>query len=254
MTSARRAEELLERGYTVFEGLYTDEEVSRMREPIARRYEALGSPPTFARPPLEPAPGVEISIVGLIFHKLGAHAPELAPLVLRAEVAEAARAVLGENTFLEYTAAVVNHGERPFFPWHAHMGGVDNAEFRKGGLFPRYEASDRVTGLIYLDDLTDDVGALLVHPRRISDETRPPHEPTQPHWPGQVELPCRRGTVVLLEQCTWHAARPKRSPGLRAFIAFYLTSARAAPPSWVDDSFRAHAAAAPVLASLLPAR
>ncbi|MCZ7679082.1 MAG: hypothetical protein M5U28_10135 [Sandaracinaceae bacterium] len=254
MTSARRAEELLERGYTVFEGLYTDEEVSRMREPIARRYEALGSPPTFARPPLEPAPGVEISIVGLILHKLGAHAPELAPLVLRAEVAEAARAVLGEGVFLEYTAAVVNHGEEAVLPVARAHGRRRQRRVPQGrplpalrGLGPRHRAHlprrshrrRRGAARAPAAHLRRDEAAARAHAAALA---------------GAGGAPCRRGTVVLLEQCTWHAARPKRSPGLRAFIAFYLTSARAAPPSWVDDSFRAHAAGAPVLASLLPAR
>jgi hypothetical protein len=252
MTIDDRARALRERGYTVFDGLYADPEIEALRVPIVRCYEAIGAPATFARPPVEPAPKVEVSVVGLIFHELGRHVPQLAPHLFHPAILDTARAVLGDDVFLEYTAAVVNRDERPFFPWHAHMGGVDNVVYRKRGLFPRYAEPERITGLIYLDDLTAENGTLLVSPRRIEDPTEPPHPPTQEDWPDQVELACRRGTVVLLDQSTWHAARPMRREGLRTFIAFYLTSARAAPTSWIDRSFVPQSVDAPLLASILP--
>jgi hypothetical protein len=254
--SARGADEpakqLHERGFIAFEGSYSEEEVSFFREQIARRYDTLGRLTTFARPPLLPAPDVEISVVGLIFHKLGNHFPEFAPLLLKPEVVEAARAALGRDMHLEYACAVVCNDARPFFPWHAHVGGVDNVVYRKQGIFPTFERSERLTSLLYLDDLTDEAGTLLVYPRRIDEPTRPPYDPRRENWEGQVELSCTRGTLVLLEQCTWHAARSKRSPGLRAFIACYFTSCRAPKTSWVDTSFRAWAAEGSPLASILP--
>jgi hypothetical protein len=252
MKPADHAKMLRERGYAVLEGLYDAREVETLRTPITQRYREIGAPPTFARPPVEPASRVEVSVVGLVFHELGRHLPELAPRLFHPTVIETARAVLGEDAFLEYAAAVVNRDERPFFPWHAHMGGVDNVVYRKGGVFPRYAEPERITGLIYLDDLTEETGTLLVAPRAMDDPTAPPHDPNQEDWPEQVELACRRGTVVLLDQSTWHAARPMRRKGLRSFIAFYLTSPRAAPTSWVDRSFTPHCADAPLLASLLP--
>jgi hypothetical protein len=56
----------------------------------------------------------------------------------------------------------------------------------------------------------------------------------------------------MLEQCTWHAARAKRSPGLRTYLALYFTSSRAEKTSWTDDSLRPLAADSPLIASILP--
>jgi hypothetical protein len=106
--------------------------------------------------------------------------------------------------------------------------------------------------LVYLHDLTPESGTLLAYPRRIQDSTLPPYDPTLEHWSGQIELACARGTVVLMDQCTWHAARPKRSKGLRAFLACYFTSRDATKTSWVDDSLRPFAAEGSLLASVLP--
>jgi hypothetical protein len=244
--------EILERGFTVFERVFSPREVAVLREPIERRYEALGRPATFARPPLEPAPDVEISIVGLVFHKLGAHFPELAVHLLKPEIVRTVRGLLGDDMHLEYTSAVVCNDERPFFPWHMHVGGVDNVVYRKGRLFPDFERSERVTMLLYLDDLTPEAGTLLAYPRGIRDSTLPPHDPKLEHWDGEVELACESGTVVLMEQSTWHAAQPKRSRGLRAFIACYFTSSVATKTSWVDESLRPFAPKGSLLADVLP--
>lgn len=246
------ARALVEVGYAVVPSAFSDVDVDHIRARLVARYEELGRPPTHARPPLEPAPGVEVSPVGLVYHQLGHHFPDLGPKILAPGVVEAVRATLGDDMHLEYTSAILCHDARPFFPWHAHVGGVDNVTYRKQAIFPSFTAPERVTALLYLDDLTDEQGTLLVHPRRIDAPTEPPFDPSVEDWPGAVELGCRRGDVVLLEQCTWHAARPKRSIGVRAFVACYFTSARAPETTWRDDSFRAIADTAPLLRSVLP--
>ncbi|MEM7155589.1 MAG: phytanoyl-CoA dioxygenase family protein [Myxococcota bacterium] len=245
------AAEIRERGYAVFEDACRPDAVDFIRERITTRYTEIGSPITFARPPLEPAPDVEVSVVGLVFHQLGKHCGELAGHLLDPEVVASARAVLGDDMFLEYTAAIVNHGDRPFFPWHMHVGGVDNLVYRKKGLFPTFTRSERLTMLLYLDDLTPENGELLVYPRRLEDPTRPPFDPNDEHWEGQVELSCRRGTVVLAEQNTWHAARPKRSAGLRSFVACYFTASHAEAPSWRDESWKPYVGDSELLRSLV---
>lgn len=245
------AAELRERGYAVFEDACSPADVRRIRDALATRYAELGSPPTFARPPAEPGPDVEVSVVGLIFHQLGKHCGELAPYLLDPEVVATTRALLGDDMHLEYTAAIVNNGSRPFFPWHMHVGGVDNVVYRKQGLFPTFTRSERVTMLLYLDDLTPRSGELLVYPRRLEDPTRPPFDPNDEHWEGQVELACRSGTVVLLEQNTWHAARGKQTPGLRAFVACYFTASYATPTSWRDESWQPFAHQSELLRSLV---
>lgn len=245
------AAELRERGYAVFEDACSPAAVERIRGSLVTRYAELGSPCTFARPPVQPGADVEISVVGLVFHRLGKHCGELAAHLWSPEVVASARALLGDDMHLEYTAGIVNNGSRPFFPWHMHVGGVDNEVYRKQQLFPSFTRSERVTMLLYLDDLTPESGELLVFPRRLEDPTRPPFDPTEEDWEGQVELPCRSGTVVLLEQNTWHAARPKRSPGLRAFVACYFTASHAPPTSWRDHGWRPFAHDSELLQSLL---
>ncbi|MCX4243661.1 phytanoyl-CoA dioxygenase family protein [Paraliomyxa miuraensis] len=245
------AAELRERGYAVFEGARSPDDVRRIRDSLATRYAALGSPRTFARPPLEPGPDVEISAVGLVFHQLGKHCGEVAACLLDPEVVASARALLGDDMHLEYTAGIVNDGSRPFFRWHMHVGGVDNEVYRKQQLFPSFTRSERVTMLLYLDDLTRESGELLVFPRRVEDPTRPPFDPAKEHWHGQVALACRSGTAVLLEQNTWHAARPKESSGLRMFVACYFTASYAQRTSWRDHSWRPFAHDSALLRSLL---
>ena len=244
--------QLREQGFAVFEDACSAQEVELFRKRVIDRYQALGAPPTWANPPLEPASDVEISKVGLVFHKLGKHCPDVAVLAFKPHVVDEARRLLGTDMHLEYTAAIVVRGERGFFRWHAHVGGVDNLGYRKRAFFPRFTESERVTGLLYLDDLNEQTGTLLVKPRCIEDDTRAPYDVDREEWPGSVELRCRGGTVVLLEQCTWHAVRPKHSAGLRVYVAFYMTSSRAPKTSWVDESLRPFAAESPILASLLP--
>jgi hypothetical protein len=248
----RIANELRERGFAVVPEAFSRDEVDLIRARLAARYDELGRPPTHARPPLAPAKDVEVSPVGLVYHQLGRHFPELVTKILKTPIVDAIRSTLGDDMHLEYTSGILCHDERPFFPWHAHVGGVDNITYRKQGIFPTFEAPERVTALLYLDDLTEEQGTLLVHPRRITDPTEPPFDPNLEEWDGLVELHAKRGTVVILEQCTWHAARPKRSIGIRAFVACYFASRRAPKTSWIDDSFHAAAASDPLLASVLP--
>lgn len=240
------------RGYAMLEQPFPPEDVAAIRAAVTAKYAALGSPPTFANPPKEPAPDAEIARVGFIFHKLGVHAPELAARLLTPELVAVARDVLGDDMYLEYTCAVLCNDSRPFFPWHMHVGGVDNVVYRKRGQFPSFDRCERLSVLLYLDDLTDDSGPLLVYPRVLGGSTRAPYDPALERWDDQVELRCKRGSVVLLDQCTWHAAAAKHSRGLRSFIAYYFTAQTAPAPSWVDHSFDAAALAIPLLASVLP--
>jgi hypothetical protein len=245
------AREIRDRGFTVFDRAFSADEVAFLRDRVEQRYEGLGRPKTYARPPLEPAPDVEIAVVGLVLYKLGVHCPELAPHLVKPEIVRTIRDVLGDDMHLEFTSAVVCNGARPFFPWHTHIGGVDNVAYRKEKLFPTFERSERVTTLLYLDDLTPEAGTLLAYPRRVDEPTPPPHDPSAEEWQGQIEVACPRGSVVVMEQCTWHAARPKRSAGLRSYIACYFTSSAAKKTSWVDDSLRPWAPEGSLLASIL---
>jgi hypothetical protein len=251
VSAGEHAAALVERGYCRLPAGYALDAVSALRAALVERYRALGEPETWANPPLEPARGVEISKVGLVFHQLGLHVPEHADAIVAPSILEVVRASLGPRAFLEYTSAVLCRGDRPFFPWHMHVGGVDNVHYRKQALFPRFSRPERLTLLVYLDALTVDEGRLLVCPRRIDEATEPPEHPDEPAWRNALELDCGRGEAVLMEQNVWHAALPKRTVGSRVFVACYFTSPEAKPTSWVDRSLLPYAKPGGALADLL---
>src|SRR5690606_36339307 len=136
------------------------------------------------------------------------------------------------------TGAVLCDATRPFFSWHNHIGGIDVEDVRARGDFPRFTASERVIGVLYLDDVDEDGGELRALPRALAAPTEPPHDRMRERWPGQVRLHFPAGSTLVLEQCTWHAVMPRRRPGLRAFIGAYLTARRAPPTAAVDTSLR----------------
>jgi hypothetical protein len=219
-----RAREILERGYTVFERAYTEEEVAFFRDRLVASWTRLGRPSLSASPPGHPAEDVEIGPAGMVLLKLTRHYPETAARLYKPYIIDTLRAVLGEDMYLELPAGALSDGRRPFFDWHTHIDGVDDAYYENKRPFPTFERAQRVTHILYLDDLTEDNGQLLVYPRRITDPTRPPFDPRSQHWEGQVAISCPRGSVVVVEQCTWHAAHRKRSPGERAFVGSYFAS------------------------------
>jgi ectoine hydroxylase-related dioxygenase (phytanoyl-CoA dioxygenase family) len=149
---------------------------------------------------------------------------------------------------------VLSDASRPFFDWHVHIDGVDDAHYENKRAYPTFECSERVTHILYLDDLTEDNGQLLVYPRRLTDPTTPPFDPRREHWEGQVAIDCPRGSVVVLEQCTWHAAQQKRSGGIRAFVGSYFASGRSKVTPLADPALADWDGDDEVFRSILPRR
>ena len=248
----RAVRELFERGYTVFERAYSTEEVDYFRDHLIQVYDRIGRPTLSANPPVYPAPDVEIGPAGIVFHKLTAHYPEMAARLYKSHIIAAIRALLGDDMHLELPAAAMSDSSRPFFDWHVHIGGVDDAYFKGRRVFPTFERSERVTVLLYLDDLTEDNGRLLVYPRKLTDPTTAPYDTKLQTWPGMVEIGCPRGSMVVLEQCTWHAARQKRSPGTRGFIGSYFAASTAKTTPLADAALRDWKGDDELFRSLLP--
>lgn len=248
----RAVRQLFEQGYTVFERAYSTEEVDYFRDHLTRVYDRIGRPKLSANPPYNPAPDVEIGPAGIVFHKLTTHYPEMAPRLYKRHIIEAIRGLLGEDMHLELPAGALSDSSRPFFDWHVHTGGVDDAYFDNKRVYTTFERSERVTVLLYLDDLTEENGRLLVYPRKLRDPTAPPYDVKLQSWPGQVEIACPRGSMVVLEQCTWHAARQKRSPGVRGFIGSYFASRTAKTTPLADASLWNWSGDDDLFRSLLP--
>lgn len=262
---ARATRELYERGYTVFERAYSEEEVEYFRSLLSSKYDALGRPALAANPPAYPAPDVEIGPAGMVLLKLTQCHPELAARLFKPYIIEAIRGLLGDDMHLELSAGAISDAQRPFFDWHIHVDGLPYGELLARAaqhgddytlghkpVFRTYERSERVTTLLYLDDIDDDNGKLLVYPRRLQDPTPPPFDVKSERWEGEVEISCPRGSFVILEQCIWHAARPKRSPGLRRFIGSYFAAEGATPAPLSDDTLRTWDGDDALFRSLLP--
>ncbi len=227
--------DLRETGYTVYERAYDEAEVERLAATMKRLHAEAGRPTCYSREPKALGPDMELSTTGLVFYRFIKRCPEDAELVAKPQVVAAVREFIGADMWLEVAGAVISDSSRPFFAWHTHIGGPDDSKYRREKIFPSFERSQRVMTLLYLDDLTDDNGPLLVHPRRVNDPTPPPHDLGAETWPREVVLQVPRGSVVVLDQCTWHAVRRKRSPGIRSFIGCYYRSPLAPRTEWVDD-------------------
>lgn len=98
-------------------------------------------------------------------------------------------------------------------------------------------------------------GQLLIHPRRVSGASGPPGPVEQPLWAERLEVTGPPGTVVMLDQTTWHAALPRTvDQELRCFFGLWFVSATAPVAERVDESLLRVDTNDPLLRSLLPAR
>lgn len=246
------ATQLFERGYAVFERAYSPDEVQLLRGLMVDTYERLGRPPLRANPPVRPAEDVEIGPAGVVFHKLTRHHPEVAGRLFKRTIVDTIRCLLGDDMYLELPAGALSDSDRPFFDWHTHIDGVDDAYYKNKRAFPTFARSKRVTHLLYLDDLSVENGQLLVMPRKLTDPTPPPFDTKLERWEGQVAIDCPAGSVVVLEQCTWHAALRKTTPGIRAFVGSYFASGDTAPTPICDPTLREWTGEDELFRSVLP--
>lgn len=248
------AASLRARGYTVFERVYDPAWVAALREELSSLHEALGRPPLHDPGARAIAPGIELCAAGLALRSILEQRPAWAPTLLHPGVVAALRGVLGDDMVLEIAGAVLSDRARPFFPWHSHIGGVDDGVYWRRGAWPEVAGIERVMTLLYLQDLDDDAGPMLVLPRAADDPSGPPFARELDAWPGQVELRPPSGSVIALEQRTWHAIRRMRGPGLRIFVGTTFAAREAAPAGYVDRELGRFAAASPLLASVLRGR
>lgn len=254
MTNPDHARDLIERGYSVFEDAWSQQEVDVLRAAIVRRFERERSSlpaQLWSSKDYKINEDISMAYTGVVIWSMVRDSPEVAELLLKPTVVEALRGVLGQGMRLEIVGAVVTDETRPFFAWHTHIGGFDDGDYQSAGAWPKINTADRVTTLLYLDDIDDAGGLLLVQPRRVGDPTPPILDPFDDPWPGQVEIRLRRGTLVAMEQCTWHTARPMTRPGLRVFLGCTFRAEHATAPDWVDHSLREAAQRNPLIASLV---
>jgi hypothetical protein len=254
MPDNQHSRELLEQGFTVFERLWTDAEVDTLRELIIGRFREETQLPEqlWSKKDYRLNDSIAVVYTGIVIYSMVRDRPEIVENLLKPEMLAGLRGVLGEGMVLENVGAVVTDDSRPFFAWHTHIGGYDDGDIQSRGAWPVVKTADRITTLLYLDDIDDEGGVLLVYPRKLGDPTAPPEDQNIEPWPGQVELRVPRGTMVAMEQCTWHTARPMRRKGLRVFLGCNFRAGHLPAPDWVDDSLQAAKHRDPLFASVLP--
>jgi len=233
------ANDLRARGFAVFEDLCSPAEVATLKAHIAPIVARVDLPNLYERDQRDLADGITITPAGLTLPRLLNWHPELLELMLRQPVLEAMRNLLGEGFRLEAAGAMVSDSARPFFTWHTHIDGEDEGERYRTGVWPEVTRPERVLTLMYLDLIDEEGGPLLVLPRAVGDPTAPPHPIADETWPGQVELHARPGTLVALEQCTWHAAFARKGPGYRMIIGCYFAAAHTPVAPWQDPELAA---------------
>ena len=212
-------------GYAVLRDLLAPNEVRVVRQAVIRRVERVRPPALYSRSAIDLGDGNGVTPTGFAIGQLLERSPELEPVVLPSALREVMAATLGDDHAIELVGAVISDRRRPFFSWHTHIDREDESQRVRAGRWPAVDRVLRVLALLYLDDLNDDSGPLYVLPRQVGDPTEPPHPLDQQRWPGMVELRPRAGTVVALEQCTWHAAKSMRGPGTRVFVGSYFSRA-----------------------------
>lgn len=249
---AEAADSLREHGYAVLPGVVPADGVTRMRSAIDALLDEIQPDALFSKEPRWLAPDLQVAGTGLVFHGLLGRAPGLADDMLPPLAYQLMHEVLGEGVFIEFSGGVVCDQSRPFFSWHHHVGGIDDELSRQRGRLPAGERPERIAMLLYLDEIGPELGQLLVDPAR---RTGPPPHPVEQHaWPGMVGVAGPAGTIVFLDQVTWHAVTPKTLPGLRRFVGLWFAAADAPPSEGVDSTLHALETDNPEFAALLASR
>ena len=245
--------QLIAHSYAVLPGHYAAVKVARMRATLEGIYRRLDTPPLWSQAPRWINEDLEVSGTGLVVHKLLKLYPELHRDLLEPDVVEVVRGALGHDMHLEFIGAVITDRSRPFFKWHNHVGGIEDEKYRRLGLRPPIERPERVAMIIYLDEMGPDTGQLLIHPRRVSGASGPPQGVEAQQWDEQIAVAGAPGTVVMIDQTTWHAALPRTVDGeLRIFIGLWFAAACVGETERVDESLLDVDSPDPLLRSVLP--
>lgn len=232
-------EALHTRGFAVLPPQHDPTYIDAAREALDELHRDYG------RPPLATSSGrlchddvTSASPAGLMFSRVFSRKPEIARGYLTPALIDVLAGVLDGPPRYETCAGMISDPDRPLLTWHCHIGGLDEDLVDQSD--PAGLPADRVrrlTILLYLDAIAPDDGALWVAPRALGDPLGIPSPGREREpWPGQTEVGGPVGTIVLLEERTWHAANPRKTPGLRRLVGMLLVSADCPPTSNRDPT------------------
>lgn len=244
-----RAQEFRERGFARFENMFSAGEAEGLIAGLEHMWQRLGQPSLVSQADVWHAPHVHVSPVGMTCAGILDHLPAAAAVLLRPELLMFFNEILGAGFELELGAGVLSDDRRPFFFWHHHVGGIDGEDHRgRSNSYPTFGRCERLACSLYASPLDDAHGVMLVWPRAVDASTAPPWPDTEAAWPGATEVRAPAGSVVILDQGTWHAVTPMGRPGRRGFVAFFVRRAGLAPTVRCDASLARAFARDPALA------
>lgn len=137
-----------------------------------------------------------------------------------------AQAMMGPLVRLRGLSARISYpgeGRRQQAPWHRHLRVISNP------LPPWFSQPHCIDCLIYLDDLNEDTGPVVVVPGSHNWLDREPpldkYEPLE----NEVEVRVKAGSVVLIHGNVWHRTLPTLKTKRRMLILSYT-------PTWLRKS------------------
>jgi len=241
-SSADHARELESRGFTVFESLVPESTTAPIRDGLEAIWDRAGRPKLYAWEDVCVGEGLTVSPVGMAVSGVLRRLPVIVDMLLHQRLHELFAEVLGVGYELEMVSGIVSDRSRAFFFWHNHIGGIDGEDYR-GRPHPRVSDVERLACTYYASPLDAAHGTMLVHPRARGDATEAPQPETLEQWEGAIELTAPVGSVLVLDQCTWHSVKPMSCGGRRYFVGSFVR--RAGLPATV----RSDPSVAEVLAS-----
>ena len=136
-----------------------------------------------------------------------------------------ARAALGPQVQVHASVLHVGYGDRPNkgVQWHFHRRVVPDP------VPPFFYRPCVLDNLIYLDDVTDDSGPLVVLPGTHKLD-RDLFAGEYGDFPGRVTVTCPAGSVVTAHGATWHKAMPTKPAGGKRRLLILAYS-----PTWMKQ-------------------
>lgn len=203
---ARRVSDFKEQGFTVFEKLYSDEQVQAWRDTFKRLQNEnvdTGKPMSWWYGDMcERAPDVML------------------PAVANPMLLDFAETVMGpfvqlDNLTLAGFPSVTREeaGDR-VTGWHRDRWGKVPTE----GV---YERPNAINAIAYLQDLTPEYGPLRVVPGSHRKSLTMQGEEGSRSRPDEIVLSLRAGDVVLIHNCLAHSGTPNTSGQTRYFFSVY---------------------------------
>lgn len=230
------ADEVVETGYSLIEGLYSPSEVEAIRDELTALYDVAGRPPLSTEKTEFFAPNIRIESIGASFYSIAQRRPRLARYRMKPFLFQVLKHLLGDDFVLDTTLCQLSDTSRPVGEWHNHLGGLDQTLYEELFDADRLAAIDiprRLNVFVYLNDIAPGGGQLRLYPRVVNPLDAPFPE-TQEHWEGQVTPTFSKGTVLLLDQATWHTATPRIQPGMRMIFGLFVSERRAPHRLWSE--------------------